>query len=101
MKNTRSIQPKIKKGKKHAATRLHEIDTLTDRGRVMANLARKIGRGCDAIYHGTRHFPDVLRSGKLIPPLYGETAIFLSRSPEVAAYFASFLGIFSRSLGIG
>ena len=58
----------------------------------MANLARKIGRGCDAIYHGTRHLPDVLRSGKLVPPLNGETAIFLSRSPETAAYFASFLG---------
>lgn len=71
---------------------LYEIDRLTDRGRVMARLARKMGRGCDVIYHGTRRLPEVLRSGKLVPPEFGEPAIFLSRSPETAAYFASFLG---------
>ena len=54
-------------------------------------LARKIGRGSDAIYHGTCRLPDVLRSGKLVPPLTGECGIFLSRSPETAAYFASSL----------
>jgi len=75
--------------KKAAATRLREIDALTDRERVMAQLARKIGRGCDAIYHGTRHLPLVLRYGKLLPPPGGERGIFLSRSPETAAYFAS------------
>jgi hypothetical protein len=87
----KSLKSKKAKPKRLAASRLHEIDTLTDRERVLAQLARKIGRGRDSIYHGTRHLPEVLRSGKLVPPLNGETAIFLSRSPETAAYFASLL----------
>jgi hypothetical protein len=83
---------KAKRAKrKPLATPLREIDTLTDRERVMASLARKIGRGSEAIYHGTRRLPDVLRRGKLVPPLSGETGIFFSRSPETAAYFASLL----------
>jgi hypothetical protein len=86
-----SLTSKNAKRKRASATRLREIDTLTDRGRVMAKLARKIGRGRDAIFHGTRRLPDVLRCGKLVPPLNAETGIFLSRSPETAAYFASFL----------
>ena len=52
----------------------------------MARLARKIGRGHDAIYHGTRLPTEVLRSGKLKPDPTGK--ISFSRSPEVAAYFA-------------
>ena len=88
----KSLKTKGAKRKKPSAARLREIDTLTDRERVMAKLARKIGRGCDAIYHGTRHLPLVLRHGKLVPPLSGEPGIFLSRSPETAAYFASLLG---------
>ena len=83
---------KAKRAKrKPSATPFREIDTLTDRERVMASLARKIGRGSEAIYHGTRRLPDVLRRGKLVPPLSGETGIFFSRSPETAAYFASLL----------
>jgi hypothetical protein len=89
----KSLNTKSAETKKAAAISLREIDTLTDRGRVMARLARKIGRGCDAIYHGTRHLPLVLRCGKLVPPLSGERALFLSRSPEAAAYFASLPGI--------
>jgi hypothetical protein len=89
----KSLDTKSAKTKKAAAISLLEIDTLTDPGRVMAQLARKIGRGCDAIYHGTRHLPLVLRYGKLAPPLSGERGIFLSRSPETAAYFASLSGI--------
>jgi hypothetical protein len=89
---SKTLKTKTIRKKKHAASRLNEIDTLTDRGRIMARLARKIGLGCYAIYHGTRHLPEVLRTGKLVPPLTGETAVFLSRSPEAAAYFASFLG---------
>ena len=58
----------------------------------MARLARKIGRGHDAIYHGTRHLPLVLRIGKLLPSDFGDTAVFLTRSPEVAAYWASMMG---------
>jgi len=75
-----------------SATCLREIDDLTDRGRVMAKLAQKIGRGSDSIYHGTRHLADVLRCGKLLPPLIGEHGIFLSRSPATAAYFATLWG---------
>jgi hypothetical protein len=55
----------------------------------MARLARKIGRGHDAIFHGTRHLPLVLRSGKLLPE---KTAVFFTRSPEVAAYWANMMG---------
>ena len=58
----------------------------------MARLARKMGRGHDAIYHGTRHLPLVLRIGKLLPPDRGDTAVFLTRSPEVAAYWANMMG---------
>src|SRR5450759_523437 len=46
----KSLKTKKGQNKKPAATPLREIDTLTDRERVMANLARKIGRGCDVIY---------------------------------------------------
>jgi hypothetical protein len=87
----KSSKAKRAERKRKAAPRLREIDTLTDRGRVMAQLARKIARGSDAIYHGTRHLDNVLRCGKLLPPLNGEPGIFLSRSPEAAAYFASLL----------
>ena len=58
----------------------------------MARLARKIGRGHDAIYHGTRHLPLVLRIGKLFPADIGETGVFFTRSPEVAAYWANMMG---------
>jgi hypothetical protein len=64
----------------------------TDREVVMARLARKIGRGRDAIYHGTRHLPLVLRSGKLLPAGTRDPAVFFTRSPEVAAYWANMLG---------
>src|SRR5690349_18148989 len=53
---------------------------------VLANLSRQIGRGQDAIYHGTRYPDEVLRTGKLRPDITRK--ISLSRSPEVAAHFA-------------
>jgi hypothetical protein len=68
---------------------------LSDRERVFAKLARRIGRGLDAIYHGTRVPTEVLRSGKLKPDgneAISGGAISFSRSPEVAAYFALLLG---------
>ncbi len=67
---------------------------LTDRERVFAKLARRIGHGLDAIYHGTRAPKEVLRSGKLKPDGNGAIsgAISFSRSPEVAAHFALLLG---------
>jgi hypothetical protein len=72
---------------------LRERSPETDREVVMARLARKIGRGHNAIYHGTRHLPLVLRIGKLAPPDFGQTAVFFSRSPEVAVYWATMMGI--------
>ena len=71
---------------------LKEPPLWSDREIVMARLARKIGRGHDAIYHGTRHLPLVLRSGKLLPANIGNTAVFFTRSPEVAAYWANMWG---------
>jgi hypothetical protein len=62
-----------------------ESGTYSDREIIAARLARAIGRGRDAIYHGTRFPEKVLRSGKLMSPA-GEVSF--SRSPEVAAYFA-------------
>jgi hypothetical protein len=73
-------------------TRHRELDELTDRERVMARLAKNVGRGRDVIYHGTRALPEVMRAGKLIPPDFAERAIFFSRSAEVAAYFACLKG---------
>jgi hypothetical protein len=70
----------------------YDLDGLTDRERVMARLAKKLGRGRNVIYHGTRRLADVLRAGKLVPPLESECAVFFSRSAEVAAYFSYFLG---------
>src|SRR4051794_24343343 len=60
---------------------------FTAREHVFARLAREIGRGHDAIYHGTRFPQEVLRSGKLKPDQITHK-ISLSRSPVVAAYFA-------------
>jgi hypothetical protein len=62
----------------------------SDREHVFARLARDIGRGHAAIYHGTRLPIEVLRSGKLKPD--GSGAVSFSRSPEVAAYFALLVG---------
>jgi hypothetical protein len=71
---------------------MHEISLLTDRERVMARLARKLAWGREAIFHGTRYANETLRSGRLIPPDWGDRAICLTRSPETAAYFALMLG---------
>jgi hypothetical protein len=65
----------------------------SDREHVFARLARDIGRGHDAIYHGTRAPVEVLRSGKLKPDTTGK--ISFSRSPEVAAHFATLIGDWS------
>jgi hypothetical protein len=46
----------------------------------------------DAIYHGTRHLALVLRSGKLLPANIEKTGVFLTRSPEIAAYWANMMG---------
>jgi hypothetical protein len=63
---------------------------FTAREYMFAKLARKIGRGHHAMYHGTRYPEEVLRSGKLIPDITKKVS--LSRSPEVAAHFACLVG---------
>ena len=70
---------------------LRELTPKTDRQIVMARLARKIGWGHDAIYHGTRSLPAVLRAGSLLPSSIGDIAVFFTRSPEVAAYWADMI----------
>jgi hypothetical protein len=84
--NLKKVTLVKRKSRKH----LREVYLETTREVVMARLARKIGRGRDAIYHGTRFPTEVLRSGKLKPDPSGK--ISFSRSPEVAAYFAFLLG---------
>jgi len=59
-----------------AMVQFKEPPLLIDRQIVMARIARKIGRGHDAIYHGTRHLPSVLRIGKLLPADIGDHAVF-------------------------
>jgi hypothetical protein len=69
-----------------------ELDELTEHERVMARMAKDIGRGRDVIYHGTRALREVMRAGKLIPANLAESAVFFTRSSEVAAYFACLMG---------
>jgi hypothetical protein len=88
LKAKRGSHPQAKQ-KKVAVARRRESTALTDREIVAARLARAIGRGRDAIYHGTRAPEKVLRSGKLMPNGGG---VSFSRSPEVAAYFAHLIG---------
>lgn len=64
----------------------------SDREIVMARLARKVGWGHDAIFHGTRHLPMLLRCGTLLPMGNWDPAVFFTRSPEVAAYWAGMIG---------
>jgi hypothetical protein len=59
---------------------------------MMARLAKKIGRGREVIYHGTRALPAVLRAGELIPADRAESGVFFTRSAEVAADFACLMG---------
>jgi hypothetical protein len=75
-----------------AMVQLKEPLLRTDREIVSARLARKIGRGHNAIYHGTRHLPLVMRSGKLLPAGLWDPAVFFTRSPEVAAHWANMMG---------
>src|SRR3954465_1100084 len=70
---------------------IKEPKLTTVREVVMARLAREVGRGHNAIFHGTRHAPAVLREGKLKGPEV-DPAEFFSRSPEIAAYWALRMG---------
>jgi hypothetical protein len=56
--------------------------------RRLANLARKIAGGRAVLYHGTRYPTSILRKGVLFSPEPGLGKVSLTRSPEVAAYWA-------------
>lgn len=86
----RKRQTKLKKRTRAKNTFLRQWELVKARAIVMARLARKIGRGHDAIYHGTRHPVEVLRSGKLKPSNDG--AVYFTRSPEEAARCANLEG---------
>ena len=86
--NLKKVTLVKRKSRKH----LREVRLKTTREVVMARLARKIGRGHDAIYHGTRYLPTVLRAEKLKPCQENE-GVYFTRSPEVASYWALFWGL--------
>ena len=66
---------------------IHHIKYTTAE-RELALLARKLATNRDVLYHGTRYCQSILKTKVLIRPKIGVPAVFLTRSPEVAAYWA-------------
>jgi hypothetical protein len=66
---------------------IHHIKYTTAE-RQLALLARKLATNLDVLYHGTRHRQSILRTEVLFRPEVHVDAVCLSRSPEVAAYWA-------------
>ena len=60
----------------------------TDAQRELANEARKVAMSRDVLYHGTRYSRLILKTGILLRASVGEQKVCLTRSPEVAAYWA-------------
>jgi hypothetical protein len=56
--------------------------------RELALLARTVATDRDVLYHGTRYRQSILKMEILFRPEIGVAAVFLTRSPEVAAYWA-------------
>jgi hypothetical protein len=56
--------------------------------RELALLARTVATDRDVLYHGTRYRQSILKMEILFRPEIGVPAVFLTRSPEVAAYWA-------------
>ena len=56
--------------------------------RELAGAARQTAMNRDVLYHGTRYPELILRTGVLFRADGGEEKVCLSRSPEVAAYWA-------------
>lgn len=56
--------------------------------RKLANTARKKAGNRDVLYHGTRYANSILETGVLFRAGVGEPKVFLTRSAEVAAYWA-------------
>jgi hypothetical protein len=60
----------------------------TEAERKLANMARKKAKNRDVLYHGTRYANSILKTRVLFRAEFGDQAIFLTRSAEVAAYWA-------------
>jgi hypothetical protein len=57
--------------------------------RQFANMAREKAGNLDVLYHGTRHAQSIMKTGALFHSMPGERKVCLTRSAEVAAYWAS------------
>jgi hypothetical protein len=57
--------------------------------RKLANTARKKAKNREVLYHGTRYANSILKTGVLFRAEVGERKAFLTRSAEVAAYWAT------------
>jgi hypothetical protein len=68
---------------------IHHIKYTTAE-RELALLARKLATNRDVLYHGTRYRHSILKMEILFRPEVGDAvfAVSLTRSPEVAAYWA-------------
>ena len=64
-------------------------ELLSDQGREMARVARAAARNSDVLYHGTRYTEEILRDMELRHAHIGDECVCLTRSPEVAAYWAT------------
>jgi len=60
----------------------------SDAERQLAAQAHAIAKARNVLYHGTRYTQSILDSGVLIRSLTGEQKVCLTRSAEVAAYWA-------------
>jgi hypothetical protein len=64
------------------------VITYTKEERNLAALARKLAMNRNVLYHGTRYAQSILRTGVLFASDPVDPKVSLTRSPEVAAYFA-------------
>jgi hypothetical protein len=60
----------------------------TEEQKQLAALARQMAMHRNVLYHGTRYAQSILRTGVLFASDPGLPTVSLTRSPEVAAYFA-------------
>jgi hypothetical protein len=61
----------------------------SDAERKLAGQAREVAMNRDVLYHGTRHAQSILKTGVLFRSLTGgDPKVCLTRSAEVAAYWA-------------
>lgn len=60
----------------------------SDMVRQLATQTRAIAKARNVLYHGTRYTQSILDSGALFRAPIGEQKVCLTRSAEVAAYWA-------------